>query len=97
MTYLSHAYGGKEENKKDAYRIWEKFVLEDDTETHINPIAAFGDLYNLVDYDTGMIMCLELLSVCDRVIVTSKEISEGVKREIAEAERLEIPVDYLYN
>lgn len=95
MIYLAHAYGGKSENREHAKQIWTKLATEDITETYINPIEAFGDLYDKVDYDTGILMCLELMSKCDKIIVTSKEISKGVKMEIDEAKRLSIPVEFL--
>lgn len=94
MIYLAHAYGGKKENKDHAKQIWIKLATEDITEIYINPLEAFGDLYDKIDYDTGILMCLELMSKCDKLLVTSKELSKGVTMEINEAKRLGIPVEF---
>lgn len=95
MIYLSHAYGGKKENRDHAKQIWLDLATKDITETYINPLESFGDLYDKVDYDTGIIMCLELMSKCSLVLITSpSDISEGVKIEINEAKRLGIPVEF---
>jgi hypothetical protein len=42
--------------------------------------------------DVAMRLCLRLVSLSDEVRVYGPEISEGMRLEIAEAERLGIPV-----
>lgn len=42
-----------------------------------------------------MLLCEDLLTVCDKLIVASKTISKGVQREIALAELLGMEVEYL--
>ena len=69
MIYISHPYGGKEENKLKIEAIVRKLVKENPGVTYISPVHAFGYLYNDVDYETGLEYCLNLLDVSDRMLV----------------------------
>lgn len=42
----------------------------------------------------GISMGLQLLSMCSEIWVFGENITEGMKKEIAEAERLGIPISY---
>jgi hypothetical protein len=42
-----------------------------------------------------MLLCEDLLMVCDKLVVASSTISKGVEREIALAELLGMEVEYL--
>jgi len=92
LIYCAHKYGGKEENKIEAERKIKELQINDLNNVYISPIHTFGFMYNDVSYDTGMEMCLTLLSLCDKIIVLS-ELSEGVKREIKIAHDLKIEVE----
>ena len=94
--YCAHAYGGKEENKQDAEKKILQLQIAHPENTYFSPIHAFGFSYYYMSYDDGMDMCFDLLECCDEVYVLSP-ISEGVKREIAMAERLHIPVKVMYD
>ena len=49
----------------------------------LNPVSAFGYLYNTVDYQRGLDMCLWLLDKCDSMWVFGDYLnSEGCKAEI---------------
>lgn len=67
-VYISHPYGGKEENKK----IVEDFIRQKQKKykdvTFISPIHTFGWQYNEIDYVKGINDCLDLLSRCDAII-----------------------------
>jgi len=47
--------------------------------------------------ESGMRMGLELLTLCDEVHVYGDTISEGMAREIALAEEMEMPIIYEFN
>lgn len=82
LYYVAHCYGGKAENLDRARRIVHDLQTADLENAYICPLLAFSALgYKELGYDEGMALCLDLLSVCDVLLVAS-ELSEGVKREI---------------
>ena len=81
--YISHPYGGKPGNKAEIERIAEALAVKDKANVYISPIHCFGYLYVKVDYLHGLGMCLELLKVCDKMLVYGDwEHSTGCKAEI---------------
>ena len=90
LIYCSHKFGGKMENAKAAELKIKKLQLADPKNTYISPIHAFGFMYNDMDYDVGLRLCLDLLSKCDVMIVLS-EGSRGVMREIDYCKANNIP------
>lgn len=94
LIYISHAYGGKEENKAEVERIIEQIKQEEPEHTPLSPIHALGFLYDKVPYDVGLKDCLKLLSVCDCMRVYGQtEGSQGVKAEIRYCRENEIPYE----
>jgi hypothetical protein len=81
LIYCSHKFGGSLENAKAAELKIKRLQLADPSNTYISPIHAFGFMYNDVPYETGLEMCLDLLSKCDKMVVLS-DLSRGVKAEI---------------
>lgn len=82
-VYISHPYGGKEENKADVERIIRNNVFELNTNVYISSIHAFGFLYDCTNYYDGLDMCLALLEKCDEMWVYGNyENSIGCKAEI---------------
>lgn len=94
LIYVSHKYGNNEENKQIIENIIKKLQLKDTNNTYVSPIHTFGFMYSDVDYDIGIKMCLDLLSVCQKLIVAS-ELSKGVELEINYAKKNKIPIEYL--
>lgn len=93
--YVSHAYGGKEENYNRAKKITHDLQLKYPKHCFICPILAFSHLgYNEIGYDAEMEICLDLLSICDGLIVAS-EISKGVQIEIDFAKMVDMEVEYI--
>lgn len=93
--YVSHAYGGKEENYNRAKQITHDLQVHRPQDCFICPLMAFSHLeYGEMGYDFEMELCLDLLSVCDGLIVAS-EISEGVQREIDFAKMVDMEVEYI--
>ena len=63
--------------------------------TYICPLLALSHLkYNEVGYDNELEACIDLLSVCDKLIVAS-DISKGVARQIDFANLVGMEVEYL--
>lgn len=95
VYYVSHCYQGKPENLERAKKITHNLQVKDPENCYICPLLAFSHLqYNELGYEQEMDLCLDLLSICDTLIVAS-DISEGVKREIAFAELVGMGVVYL--
>ena len=97
IIYVSHAYGGKQENLERAKKITHDLQVADLENTYICPLLTFSHLkYSEIGYDAEMENCLDLLSVCDKLIVAS-ELSKGVAREIDFANLVNMEVEYLEN
>ena len=63
--------------------------------TYICPLLALSHLeYSEVGYDDEMNLCIDLLSIADKMIVAS-DISKGVAREIDFANLVGMEVEYL--
>lgn len=95
MIYISHPFSGKFENK---LKVEEIILNLNDLRpgfTYVSPIHAFCFMYDRYDYNTGMIMCLDLLSACDAMYVYGDyQNSRGCMIEIGFAKRMRIPVFY---
>lgn len=95
IIYVSHAYGGKQENLERARKITHDLQVADLENTYICPLLTFSHLqYGEIGYDAEMELCLDLLSVCDKLIVAS-DISKGVAEEIDFANLVNMEVEYL--
>ena len=82
LVYVSHCYGGNQENVERAKRITHDLQVENPAHCFICPLMMFSHLdYGEIGYDEEIELCLDILSVCDQFLITS-EISEGVRREL---------------
>ena len=82
MIYVSHKFGGDPANMERAKKITHDLQVADLDNCYICPLLTFSHLkYGEIGYDQEIEICLDLLSVCDCLIVAS-DISEGVKKEI---------------
>ena len=80
--YVSHKFGGDPANIERAKKITHDLQVADLDNCYICPLLAFSHLdYGEIGYDQEMEICLDLLSVCDVLIVAS-DISDGVQEEI---------------
>lgn len=95
MYYVSHEYGGNAQNVEKAKKITHDLQVADPQNCYICPLTAFSHLqYGEISYDAEMELCLDILSCCDKLLITS-EISEGVRREIEFARMVGMEVEYL--
>ena len=82
MYYISHRYQGKPENMERAKQITHDLQVADPGNCYICPLTAFSHLkYGEIGYDEEIELCLDLLSLCDTLIIAS-DISKGVQKEI---------------
>ena len=82
LVYVSHCYGGNPENVERARRITIDLQVENPTHCFVCPLLNFSCLdYGEIGYEQELEICLDLLSVCDYLIVAS-DVSKGVQKEI---------------
>lgn len=87
-VYVAHCYGNNSENVERAKRITHDLQVNDLENCYICPLTAFSHLgYNEIGYEEEIALCLDLLQICDKLIVAS-EISKGVQIEIDLAKKL---------
>ena len=80
--YVSHKFGGDPANMERAKKITHDLQIENPTHCFICPILAFSHLqHGEIGYDDEIELCLDLLSLCDTLIVAS-DVSHGVQKEI---------------
>ena len=95
LVYVSHCFGGDMANLERAKKITHDLQVADLENTYICPLLALSHLkYNEVGYDDEMNLCIDLLSISDKLIVAS-DISKGVKKEIEFAKLVGMEVEYL--
>lgn len=95
IYYVAHRYGGDINNLERAKKITHDLQVNDLENTYICPLIAFSHLqYDEIGYDNELEACIDLLSVCDKLIVAS-DISKGVAREIDFANLVGMEVEYL--
>ena len=95
IIYVSHAYGNKTENFERAKKITHDLQVADLENTYICPLLTFSHLkYGEIGYEPEMDLCLDLLSIADKMIVAS-DLSKGVCKEIDFANLVNMEVEYL--
>ncbi len=95
IVYVSHVFGGKIENIERAKRITHDLQLADKENTYICPLLALSHIaYGEIGYEQELENCIDLLSVCDKLIVAS-DISNGVAKEIDFANLVNMEVEYI--
>ena len=92
LIYVSHPYSAIEENKLKVEAIVRKLAKEHPEHTYLSGIHPFYFMYDEVDYETGINMCLEVLKRCDMMYVYGDwKNSRGCKTEIEFCEDNGIP------
>lgn len=81
--YISHPFGGKQDNMKKIETIIHDLIEQNPRHTYISPIHCFSFAYNDYPYEQGIKMCLDLLDLCDEMWVYGNYLdSKGCKMEI---------------
>lgn len=95
LIYVAHAYSGNAENLEKAKKIIHDLQTKDTENCYISPLSAFSHLgYGEIGYEQEMDLCIDLLSVCDMLLIAS-EISRGVQAEIDFAKLVNMEIRYL--
>ena len=95
MVYVAHCYGGNPENLRRAKRIVHDLQVENPEDCFVCPLLTFSHMkYGELSYEQEMALCLDLLSVCDTLIVAS-EMSKGVQMEVDFANLVDMEVIWL--
>ena len=93
LIYIAHAYSGDKTNIEKAKKITHDLQVKDLANCYICPLLTFSHLeYGELGFDDEMELCLDILSSCDRLIVSSEEISKGVQMEIDFAKLVKMEV-----
>ncbi|MCI8805757.1 MAG: DUF4406 domain-containing protein [Clostridiales bacterium] len=94
VIYISHPYGGKNENLEKVYQAAKYLVQKYPDYLFISPIHCFGFLYDTVDYKQGIEYCLWLFDKCDSMWVFGDyKKSVGCMTEIEYCEECNIPYE----
>ena len=92
LYYVSHRFGGDPANIERAKKITHDLQVADLDNCYICPLLTFSHFkYGEIGYEQEMEICLDLLSVCDVLIVAS-EPSKGVQKEIDFARMVDMEV-----
>lgn len=95
VYYVSHCYQGDPKNVLKAAKITHDLQMADQNNCYVCPLLVFSHMgYDEIGHEPEMELCLDLLSVCDYLIVTS-HVSDGVRREIEFAKMVNMEVIYL--
>ena len=82
LLYLAHKYQGNQANIERAKKIAHDLQMDNPNHCVVCPLLNFSCLgYGEIGYEQEMEICLDLLSVCDVLIVAS-DVSDGVQKEI---------------
>lgn len=100
IYYVSHPFTGDEEkNRQEAREITARLKMIFPDEIFINPLDAFqyAELVEAWSYDDILKQCLELLRICDGIILTGDwQASRGCRAEKQEAEWRGLEIYQLY-
>lgn len=95
IYYVAHKYGATPENLERAKKITHDLQVADLENTYICPLLVFSHLeYGEIGYEAEIEACLDILSVCDKLVVAS-DISKGVAKEIDFANLVNMEIEYL--
>jgi len=97
LIYVAHESCGKIANIKKAKKITHDLQIADLDNSYVCPLLLFSHLkYQEIEYNAKTDLFLDILSVCDKLIVASK-ISKRVAKEIEFANLVGMEVEYLEN
>lgn len=72
LVYISHPSSGKQENTDRVTKILTGLCSDKDiTDKYcfVSPIHNYGSMYNMLNYETGLNLCLDLLAKCDIMLL----------------------------
>ena len=95
LIYVAHKYQGNKANLQHAIEITRDLQKNDLANCYICPLITFSYLdYGELGFDDELALCLDILSVCDLLLITS-DVSKGVQMEVDFAKLVGMEVQYL--
>jgi hypothetical protein len=95
IIYVAHRFQNSSINFERAKQITHNLQIADKDNVYICPLLVFShSKYNEIPHAEQMELCLDILSVCDKMIVAS-DISKGVSKEIDYANLVGMEVEWL--
>ena len=95
IIYVAHKFEANQDNLERAKKITHDLQVKDPENCYICPLLAFSHLgYNEIGYKEEIALCLDLMTVSDKLIVAS-DLSKGVCKEIDFANLVGMEVEYL--
>ena len=95
MIYVAHKHQDSSINYERAKQIVHDLQVNDLNNVYICPLLLLSHMkYGEMGYKAEIDLCLDILSVCDKLVVAS-DISRGVNDEIAFANLVGIEVEWL--
>lgn len=91
IIYISHVFQGKRRNAKKVAKIIEKLHKKFPKYIFISPIHNYGMLYKKMTYVEGLLMCIDLLKMCDECWIFGDTLSTGVEAELHYCKNNNIP------
>lgn len=82
LYYVTHAYGGDEENLEEAKKITHDLQINNLEHCYVCPLITLSHLrYGELGYNYELALHIDILSDCDALIITGDEISNGIMQE----------------
>ncbi len=72
LIYLSHPYGGNQDNIKELENCIRKLYANDSIYEHfsfVSPLHCYSFMYDETEYNRGLQYCIDLLANCDMMIL----------------------------
>lgn len=92
LLYLAHEFQGDPKNMERARKIAHDLQMDRPLDCVVCPLLNFSFLeYGELGFKEELELCIDLLSVCDVLIVAS-DVSEGVQFEIDHARKFGMEV-----
>lgn len=97
--YLSCPYGGDKKNFDKCNEILKKLQplsYKNNKIVILSPLHMFSSLYNIMSYDEGLSLAMEVLKISNGMIVAPGwQNSSGCRAEIEYCKKHNIPIKYL--
>ena len=93
VLYVSHPYGGKQENEAKADAIVRALQISHPDVCFVSPVHAIRAPYSRTDYVQGLEYCLALLALCNGIVMCGNwQESRGCVAEYFAAKMKYLPV-----
>ena len=96
MIYVCHSDNGQYSDLERSKKITAELQMSDMENCYVCPIQVFEHLrYEKIDYSDIFELYGDLMTVCDKVVVTSEK-DYNVEKQLSLANTLGMEIEYLY-